>query len=116
MKLLLVIVSYILLSTLGPMLYAGLVLLFVAALKKVFNMNEDKWERAFKWRKGREMFYVVLLFPYGIMLAIMFWLSKIWFEFINFEYSVLASTSIVVLMALTVLLKLPKLKEWLNNK
>lgn len=78
-------------------------------------MNEDKWNILFKYRKGQGLYYV-MGFPYLLMLVIMFLLSMLWFKLINFEYSVLGSIAVVVLLTLTLAFKLPKLKEILNNK
>lgn len=36
-----------------------------------------------------------MIFPYLVMIVVMFLVSKGWFEFINFEYSVLGSLSVV---------------------
>src|SRR5699024_214174 len=115
LKLLLFIISYILLSTIGSLSYVGLLFLFFWTLKKIFNMNEDKWTTLFKYRKGKGLYYV-MVFPYLVMLVVMFPLSLTWFELINFEYRVLGSLSVIILLTLTLVFKFPKLKESLNEK
>lgn len=81
----------------------------------IFNMNADKWNALFKSGKGVG-FYFMMLFPYLIMLVVMFSVSKVWFELINFEYSVLGSLSVVILLTLIVIFAFPKLRDIVNNK
>lgn len=57
-----------------------------------------------------------MIFPYLVMLVVMFLVSKVWFEFINFEYSVLGSLSVVTLLTLIMISEFPKLRGIVNNK
>src|SRR5690625_4557270 len=107
--------SYILLSIIGSLSYVGILLLFLMTLKKIFNMNEDKWSALFKFDGGKGMFFM-LVFPYLIMLIAMFPISMLWFEFINFDHKYLGSITIIILLTLTFIFKLPKLKKELKNK
>lgn len=109
------IISYVFLDIIGSVFYVGVLLLSFGLLKKLFNMDENKWNVLFKFGKGTG-FYFMLLFPYLVMLIVMFLVSKIWFDFINFEYSVLASLSVVILLTLIMIFAFPKLKSIVNNK
>src|SRR5699024_11947385 len=97
LKLLLFIISYILLSTIGSLSYVGLLFLFFWTLKKIFNMNEDKWTTLFKYRKGKGLYYV-MVFSYLVMLVVMFPLSLTWFDLINFYYRVFCSFFVFILV------------------
>jgi len=88
---------------------------FVFALKKIFALKEAKWDALFKWRSGKEMFYIVVFLPYVFMLVVMFWLGKVWFDFIHFKYSVMGSVSVIVLFTLTLIVKLPRIKRSVNH-
>ena len=115
MGILLFIFSYVLLDIIGSVFYIGVLLLSFWLLKKIFNMDEDKWNALFKFGKGKG-FYFMMLFPYLVMLVVMFSVSKVWFEFINFEYSVLGSLSVVILLTLIIIFAFPKLRGIVNNK
>ncbi|MTW87953.1 hypothetical protein F3157_20280 [Virgibacillus dakarensis] len=115
LDILLFIISYILLDIIGSVFYVGALLLSFKLLKMIFNMNADKWNALFKSGKGVG-FYFMMLFPYLIMLVVMFSVSKVWFELINFEYSVLGSLSVVILLTLIVIFAFPKLRDIVNNK
>ena len=108
MKIFSFVVSYIVLDVISSLLYVGLLLLLVRAMKKIFNMNEEKWSTLFKYRKG---LYSIMVFPYVLMLALMFPISMLGFELINFDYSILGYIAVIMLPTLILLLKLPKFKE-----
>lgn len=115
MDILLFLISYILLDIIGSALYVAVLLFFFATLGRVFNKDENKWNSFFQFGKGIG-FYFIMIFPYLVMLVVMFLVSKGWFEFINFEYSVLGSLSVVTLLTLIMISEFPKLRGIVNNK
>lgn len=115
MKLFLFVVSYIVLDVISSLLYVGLLLLLFITMKKVFNMNEQKWSTLFKYRKGKGL-YSIMVFQYLLMIAIMFPVTMFGFELINFDYRVLGYIAVIMLPTLILFLKLPKLKESIVNK
>jgi len=58
----------------------------------------------------------MVVFPYVLMLAVLFLLSYFWFDFVNVKYDLLAAIAVVGFMVLTFLFKLPKLKEGLQGR
>ncbi len=50
------------------------------------------------------------------MLIIMFPVSMLWFDLINFEYKFLGSLAAIILLTVTLLFKLPKLREGIKNR
>lgn len=72
-------------------------------------------ERTFKYRKGKGL-YSIMVFPYLLMIAIMFPVSMLGFELINFDYRILGYIAVIMLPTLILLLNLPKLKESIVNK
>jgi len=84
-------------------------------MKKAFNMNETKWNALFRYRKGKGLYYVMVL-PYLVTLFIVYPISIFWFEWINFDYRVLGSVSIIILLSLTGIFKFSKVKDMVQNK
>ncbi|MBD7907879.1 hypothetical protein [Sporosarcina gallistercoris] len=78
-------------------------------------MDENKWNAFFKYGKGTG-FYFMILFPYLVMLVVLFLISKSWFDFIDFEHSVLGSLSVVLFLSLFVVFAFPKLKRLVDDK
>lgn len=115
LNILLFIMSYILLDITGSVFYVGALLLFFSILGKMFNMNGDKWSALFKFGKGTG-FYFMMLFPYFVMLVVMFGASEAWFDMIHFKYNVLSSLAVVTLITLVMLVKFPKLRSMVNNR
>lgn len=115
MDIFLFIISYILLDIVGSVFYVGLLLIFFLIVGKVFKMNGDKWNALFKFGKGIG-FYFMMLFPYLVMLVVIFGASEMWFDMINFKYNVLGSLSVVILLTLIMIFALPKLKNIVNDK
>ncbi|MBU6079993.1 MULTISPECIES: hypothetical protein [Allobacillus] len=115
MRIFLFVVSYVVLDVISSLLYVGLLLLLFSTMKKIFNMNEEKWSALFKYRKGKGL-YSIMVFPYLLMIAIMFPVSMLGFELINFDYRILGYIAVIMLPTLILLLNLPKLKESIVNK
>lgn len=115
MKIFLFVVSYIVLDVISSLLYVGLLLLVFMTMKSIFNMNEEKWSALFKYRKGKGL-YSIMVFPYLIMIAIMFPVTMFAFELINFDYKVLGYIAVIMLPTLILFSKLPKLKKSIVNK
>lgn len=78
-------------------------------------MNEEKWSTLFKYRKGKGL-YSIMVFPYLLMIVIMFPITMFGFEWINFDYRFLGYIAVIMLPTLILFLKLPKLKESIVNK
>lgn len=97
------------------MSFIGILLLVFTIMKKAFNMNETKWNALVRCRKGKGL-YLVMVPPYLITLVILFPISMFWFELINFDYRVLGSISIIILLTLTGILKFSKLQGMVKNK
>src|SRR5690625_3760911 len=115
MDILLFLVSYVMLDVIGSLFYVGVLLFSFLLMKKVFNMDENKWNALFKFGRGTG-FYFMMLFPYLVMLVAMFFLSIIWFNFLNFKYSTLSSLSVVIGLTLIMTFAFPKLRFIVKNK
>lgn len=115
MDILLFLISYVSLDIIGSVFYVGVLLLYFLLVKKLFNMDEDKWNALFKFEKGMG-FYFMILFPYLAMLVAMFFVSKIWFELLNFEYTILGSLSVVIGLTLIMIFAFPKLRIIVKSK
>lgn len=114
MKIFLFVVSYLVLNIISSFLYVGLLLLLFLTMKKIFNMNEEKWSALFKYSNGKGL-YSIMVFPYILMVAIMFPVTIFGFELIHFDYIVLGYIAVIMLPTLILFLKLPKLKESIVN-
>jgi len=77
-------------------------------------MNGDKWNALFKFGRGTG-FYLIIFFPYIVMLVLIFKASEMWFDIINFQNTILASLSVVALITLIMIFKFPKIKNMVNN-
>jgi len=115
MKLFVIVISYILLNLLGSLSYIGILLLFLVFIKEMWSMNEAKWEALFTYQKGKGMYYV-MSFPYLLTLILLFPLSMFWFEWIDFEYRVAGSLSIIVLLTLTGIINFSKLRNAIQER
>lgn len=51
-------------------------------------MNEEKWSAFFKYRNGKGL-YSIMVFPYLLMISIMYPVTMFGFDLINFDYRVL---------------------------
>lgn len=77
-------------------------------------MDENKWRILFNYGKGKGMYFVVV-FPYIFTLLIMYPLSMLWFNLIHFEDRMLGSLGVIIILSISLIFKLPKLKERINN-
>ncbi|PID20105.1 hypothetical protein CSV61_16425 [Sporosarcina sp. P3] len=109
------VVSYIVLNVISSLLYVGLLLLLFITMKKIFNMNEEKWSILFKYGKGKGL-YSLMMIPYLLMIIVMFPVTMLGFELINFDYRVLGYIAVILLPTLLMFLTLPKLKKDIVNK
>lgn len=57
-----------------------------------------------------------MVFPYLLMVAIMFPVTMLGFGLINFDYKILGYITVIMLPTLILFLNLPKLKESIVNK
>lgn len=108
-------VSYIVLDVISSLLYVGLLLLLFKTMKQVFNMNEEKWSALFKYKKGKGL-YSIMVFPFLLMIAIMFPVTMLVFGLINFDYKILGYIAVIMLPTLILFKNLPKLKDSIVNK
>ncbi|WP_280771578.1 hypothetical protein [Salipaludibacillus daqingensis] len=115
LDLLIFFISYILLSVLTGLFYIGVLLLFIWTIKKIFNMNETKWNALFRFRENKGV-YVVFIFPYLLTIVMMIPLIIVWFDMITFEYSVISSISIVMLLTISGIVKFSKLNDIVQDK
>ncbi|WP_164214677.1 hypothetical protein [Virgibacillus sp. YIM 98842] len=115
MSLFFFILSYILLDIIGSLSYVGILLMLFMLIKAVYHMDEAKWDAVFRFKQGKGL-YLLMAIPYVIMLTIMFPLSIFWFDLINFEYRMLGSIAIIILLTITGIFKFPKLKRMLRDK
>lgn len=115
MGIVLFLISYVLLDIAGSVFYLAVLLFSFWLMKKLFNMNENKWNALFNFGKGLG-FYFIIIFPYLFMLVVLFLVSKAWFEFIHIKYSVLGSLSVVLLLALLMIIAFPKLKNIVDHE
>lgn len=110
MEWLIIIISYVLISIIVSIVYVGVVLTTFMLMKKVFRMNEARWEQFFSYKKGLGL-YLVLVIPYFLTLAILYPPSLFWFDWLDVTYKVPTTSFIFLLLVLITLWKLPKLKD-----
>lgn len=115
MEILAFIFSGLLLSILGSLFYICLLLLFFAAIKKVFHMDETKWYDLFRYKKGKGFLFLMIL-PYVITILIIFGISMYWFELINFNHVLAGSLAITILLTITGTIKFFKLRRMAQHK
>lgn len=108
-------VSYIVLDVISSLLYVGLLLLLFKTMKQVFNMNEEKWRTLFKYKHGKGL-YSIMIFPYLLMVIIMFPITMSAFGLIGFDYKILGYLAVLLLPTLLIFANLPKLKESIVNR
>lgn len=102
--------SYFFLSVIGSLLYVALIIGFFVMMKKLFHMDEEKWSKFFKFKNNIGL-YMVILLPFIMMLAVIFWASKVWFDFIQIEHSLLCALAVIAILTITLIFNLPKLKK-----
>lgn len=102
--------SYLLISVVVSIAYIGIVLASFMLMKKLFKMNETKWDHFFRYKNGFGL-YLALVLPYLLTLAILYPATLVWFDWIDVTYKLAATNFIFLLLALTGLWKLPKLKQ-----
>lgn len=78
-------------------------------------MDEEKWSTLFEYRKGKGL-YSIMIFPYLLMIIVMYPVTLFGFELINFEYKILGYIAVILLPTLLMFLTLPKLKKDIVNK
>lgn len=103
------------LNVISSLLYVGLLLLLFIIMKKVYNMNEEKWSTLFEYGKGKGL-YSIMVIPYVLMIVVMFPVTMFGFELINFDYRVFGYLAVILLPTLLLFLTLPKLKRDIVNK
>ncbi len=104
------IVSTFFLLAIGALMYVGLMLLFFYTVKLIFHMDEAKWTKLFTLKNGAGL-YMMLALPYLFMLVIVFYASKVWFGFIQTDFSIVSALVFVALLTFSFLMHMPKLKN-----
>lgn len=114
MEILMLILSYVLISIIVGLFYVAMLLSVFYLMKKIFRMNESKWASLFKIHNGLGLYYALII-PWIITIVVMFPIIVMWFELIGMEYNILASVSIILLLFVTTAWKFYKGRADLSN-
>lgn len=100
---------------LSSLSYVGFLFLLLFVMKKLFDMNEMKWNALFNYKNGNGL-YLFMVLPYFIVLIAIFPISLFWFEIFHVENRLLGSIFIIALLLFTATFKLMKLKRTVQEK
>ena len=116
--LLVFIASYCGLYLLYTLIFIGVVILLIfLALKWLMNMNmnEEKWDAFFKYKKGQRI-YTILIIAYSISISLIFLLGLAWFRWINYKKPALTALVIAGIMITMGLFKFVQVKQLIESK
>lgn len=115
MKFFFIVMSYFMFNILSSLSYVGFLFLLLFVMKKLFDMNEMKWNALFNYKNGNGL-YLFMVLPYFIVLIAIFPISLFWFEIFHVENRLLGSIFIIALLLFTATFKLMKLKRTVQEK
>lgn len=108
-------VSYSIMSLVFTLILLAITMGIFLIMKVVFNMNEQRWDNLFKY-KNNIVLMLVMVVCLIISLTITFVISNLFFEFIEFKYKEISSILIILFIALPIIFKFFKLRDYIKSK
>ncbi|GAB3796902.1 hypothetical protein [Virgibacillus kimchii] len=94
----------------SALIYTGILFLIIWVTGKCLNRDGTKWSRIFNFGKGTGL-YVFVITPYIIAMIALFFISRVWFDFISFPNIIISSIFVVIFCALIAIYPFSKLKD-----
>lgn len=108
-------VSYSILSIVFTLILLASIMGVFIIMKIAFNMNEQRWDNLFKY-KNNIVLMLIMVVCLMISLTITFVISNLFFEFIEFKYKEISSILIILFIALPIIFKFFKLRDYIKSK
>ena len=108
-------ISYSMFSIVFSLISLGIIMGIFFIIKIVFNMNERRWDNLFRY-KNNIVLILVMVVCLMISLTITFIISNLFFEFIEFKYKEISSILIILFIALPIIFKFFKLRDYIKSK
>lgn len=115
LNLIIFLVSYSILSIVFTLILLAIIMGIFLIMKVVFNMNEQRWDNLFKY-KNNIVLMLIMVVCLMISLTITFVISNLFFEFIKFKYKEISSILIILFIALPIIFKFFKLRDYIKSK
>ena len=115
LNLIIFLVSYSILSIVFTLILLAIIMGVFLIMKVVFNMNEQRWDNLFKY-KNNIVLMLIMVVCLMISLTITFVISNLFFEFIKFKYKEISSILIILFIALPIIFKFFKLRDYIKSK
>lgn len=115
LNLIIFLVSYSILSIVFTLILLAIIMGIFLIMKVVFNMNEQRWNNLFKY-KNNIVLMLIMVVCLMISLTITFVISNLFFEFIKFKYKEISSILIILFIALPIIFKFFKLRDYIKSK
>ncbi|EQK44153.1 putative membrane protein [[Clostridium] bifermentans ATCC 638] len=114
-NLIIFLISYSILSLVFTLILLSIIMGIFLIIKVVFNMNEQRWDNLFRY-KNNIVLMLIMLVCLIISLTITFVISNLFFEFIEFKYKEISSILIILFIALPIIFKFFKLRDYIKSK
>lgn len=115
LNLIIFLISYSILSIVFTLILLAIIMGVFLIMKVVFNMNEQRWDNLFKY-KNNIVLMLIMVVCLMISLTITFVISNLFFEFIKFKYKEISSILIILFIALPIIFKFFKLRDYIKSK
>ena len=115
LNLIIFLISYSILSIVFTLILLAIIMGIFLIMKVVFNMNEQRWDNLFKY-KNNIVLMLIMVVCLMISLTITFVISNLFFEFIRFKYKEISSILIILFIALPIIFKFFKLRDYIKSK
>lgn len=115
LNLIIFLISYSILSLVFTLIVLSIIMVIFLIMKVVFNMNEQRWDNLFRYKKNIVLMLIMLV-CLTISLTITFVISNLFFEFIEFKYKEISSIIIILFIALPIIFKFFKLRDYIKSK
>lgn len=115
LNLIIFLISYSILSIVFTLILLAIIMGVFLIMKVVFNMNEQRWDNLFKY-KNNIVLMLIMVVCLMISLTITFVISNLFFEFIRFKYKEISSILIILFIALPIIFKFFKLRDYIKSK
>lgn len=115
LNLIIFLISYSILSIVFTLILLAIIMGIFLIMKVVFNMNEQRWDNLFKY-KNNIVLMLIMVVCLMISLTITFVISNLFFEFIKFKYKEISSILIILFIALPIIFKFFKLRDYIKSK
>ena len=115
LNLIIFLISYSILSIVFTLILLAIIMGIFLIMKVVFNMNDQRWDNLFKY-KNNIVLMLIMVVCLMISLTITFVISNLFFEFIKFKYKEISSILIILFIALPIIFKFFKLRDYIKSK